>query len=558
MAKKNSWLQNMSLFEKQSYIEPGHPRLSIARQCKLLGFNRSGYSRQNDYSMKKSSENLKLMRLIDEEYTRHSFYGSCKIRDYLRRCGYKVNRKRIQRLMRMGIQSIAPRPDTSAPRKKHKIYPYMKVKSKKSFLFVAALFPPCSSIGGFRVLGFVKNLFNMGYGIKVLSLKKYHNEPIDFELLKKIPEGVDVIRTNHINLFDFWKKIRKRNIDSTNIDISNKKKSNGQRNILFSIKEHISYFLITPDSYIGWLPFSILSVFMLKKKPDYIIATAPPYTALIIGMFLKYIWKKLLIIDLRDPWIDNAYGHNRPAILEKWNKYLENKVFKNADLIISNNTHAAKLYAEEYPEYTSKICTITNGFDETFENITPVRITSNLELSIIHTGTLYGKRNIKNLINALEKVDARLLKINLFGIIDDKTQEMMIEKSDCVFFNGRVVHEKAVSYLKGADIILIIGNCVPDSVQIPGKIFEVLPFGKSIWLIDKRPSPTYDILKEVNIDFYYSENNENSIKSTLQEILYGWENNRDIKNTNALGKIDRFSRKELTKKLLEKIKSLKK
>ena len=116
----------MSLFEKQSCIEPAHPRLSISRQCKLLGLHRSSYYRQNNYPMKESRENLKLMRLIDEEYTRHPFYGSRKMRDYLGRCDYKVNRKRVQRLMRiMGIQSIAPKPDTSAPRKEHKTYPYL-------------------------------------------------------------------------------------------------------------------------------------------------------------------------------------------------------------------------------------------------------------------------------------------------------------------------------------------------------------------------------------------------------------------------------------------------
>jgi len=66
------------------------------------------------------------MRLIDEEYTRHPFYGSRKIRDYIGRCGYRVNHKRIQRLMRiMKIQSIGPKPNTSAPRKEHKIYPYL-------------------------------------------------------------------------------------------------------------------------------------------------------------------------------------------------------------------------------------------------------------------------------------------------------------------------------------------------------------------------------------------------------------------------------------------------
>ncbi len=64
--------------------------------------------------------------MIDAEYTRHPFYGSRKMRDVLRRRGYMVNRKRIQRLMRkMGIQSIAPQPGTSTPHPEHKVYPYL-------------------------------------------------------------------------------------------------------------------------------------------------------------------------------------------------------------------------------------------------------------------------------------------------------------------------------------------------------------------------------------------------------------------------------------------------
>ena len=57
------------------------------------------------------------MRLIDEEYTRHPFYGSRKIRDWLQKQGYGVNRKRVQRLMRrMGLESVAPKPNTSSKR----------------------------------------------------------------------------------------------------------------------------------------------------------------------------------------------------------------------------------------------------------------------------------------------------------------------------------------------------------------------------------------------------------------------------------------------------------
>ena len=106
-------------------IEPDHSQLSIMRQCALLGLPRASYYR-NAGGAEESEENLYFMRLIDEEYTRHPFFGSRKMRDYLRRLGHKVNRKRVRRLMRkMGIKSVAPSPNTSKPNLEHKVYPYL-------------------------------------------------------------------------------------------------------------------------------------------------------------------------------------------------------------------------------------------------------------------------------------------------------------------------------------------------------------------------------------------------------------------------------------------------
>ena len=115
----------MSVAEKRQCIDPEHPLLSVSRQCELIGLSRSSYYRHDELGME-SEENLALMRLIDEEYTRHPFYGSRKMRDYLRRQGYQVNRKRVQRLMRrMGLVSVAPKPNTSLAVKAHKVYPYL-------------------------------------------------------------------------------------------------------------------------------------------------------------------------------------------------------------------------------------------------------------------------------------------------------------------------------------------------------------------------------------------------------------------------------------------------
>lgn len=108
-------------------IDANHPTLSIARQCDLLNLSRASYYRSTDMNIgTETPENLELMRLIDEEYTRHPFYGSRKLRSCFRRQGREINRKRIQRLMRiMGLVSTAPKPNTSKRNKEHKVYPYL-------------------------------------------------------------------------------------------------------------------------------------------------------------------------------------------------------------------------------------------------------------------------------------------------------------------------------------------------------------------------------------------------------------------------------------------------
>ena len=98
-------------------------RLSITRQCELLQISRSSfyYRPQGE-----SGENLKLMRLIDEQFLETPFYGSRQMARHLRRQGYPLGRKRVQRFMRkMGIAAIYQPPKTSKPHPEHKIYPYL-------------------------------------------------------------------------------------------------------------------------------------------------------------------------------------------------------------------------------------------------------------------------------------------------------------------------------------------------------------------------------------------------------------------------------------------------
>lgn len=96
--------------------------MSVRRQCALVGLNRSTVYYD---PAPEPVENLRLMRLIDEQYTRCPFYGSRRIAAWLGTQGHPVNRKRVQRLLRvMGLEALYPKPNLSAGRG-HKVYPYL-------------------------------------------------------------------------------------------------------------------------------------------------------------------------------------------------------------------------------------------------------------------------------------------------------------------------------------------------------------------------------------------------------------------------------------------------
>jgi len=104
-------------------IDPNEPKLSIVRQCELLSVSRSSFY----FDAKGESPlNLKLMRLIDEQFLQTPFYGSRQMARWLRRRGYRVGRKRARRLMRkMGLVPIYQAPKTSLANPVHKVYPYL-------------------------------------------------------------------------------------------------------------------------------------------------------------------------------------------------------------------------------------------------------------------------------------------------------------------------------------------------------------------------------------------------------------------------------------------------
>jgi putative transposase len=112
-----------SVDAKRELVRHDEPRLSLCRRCELVGLNRSTYYLP---AATESEENLRLMRLIDEQYLKTPFYGSRRMTAVLKRRGEAVNRKRVRRLMAlMGLEGLDPKRRTTVADPDARSYPYL-------------------------------------------------------------------------------------------------------------------------------------------------------------------------------------------------------------------------------------------------------------------------------------------------------------------------------------------------------------------------------------------------------------------------------------------------
>ena len=113
----------MSVPDRRAMVERSGEAISVRRQCALLDLSRSGVYRA---IAPPPVDDLALMRRIDALHLALPFYGSRRMAFALNAEGRAINRKRVQRLMRvMGLEALVPRPGTSQAAAGHTVYPYL-------------------------------------------------------------------------------------------------------------------------------------------------------------------------------------------------------------------------------------------------------------------------------------------------------------------------------------------------------------------------------------------------------------------------------------------------
>ncbi len=436
----------------------------------------------------------------------------------------------------------------------------------KSVLVIAYFFPPLGGGGVQRTLKFVKYLPDNGWNPIVLTVREGGYDAFDNTLARELSPDVRIIRTSSIEPTRFYRKVRAR-LSSNSNPSSAGERGGKTGDIIRSLFD----FVFVPDDKLGWFPFALSEgKRLIKGKIDLIYSTAPPYTAHLIAYHLKRAAGAPWVADFRDAWTRNSFKRFPTTLHRNLEAYLERKVINSADRIITATEPLRREWLRAYPGLdASKLITITNGFDpQDFEGIEP-EISDKFTIS--YTGTFYAQRNPYHFLKGLgelltEKEELKdEIRVNLIGKFD-RVSDGIIEEAiqryglrEVVNSPGYVPHQEGISYLLGADVLLLVIASKEGEAILTGKIFEYLATRKPILaLVPKcaageliealeagRIVPPEDIegIKKAIYRFYLEYNEGASSPQPLSI------NEGSLRSRLKAEKLQSFTRQELTKKL---------
>ncbi|MDC0176703.1 glycosyltransferase family 4 protein [Polaribacter sp.] len=416
-------------------------------------------------------------------------------------------------------------------------------------LIITYYWPPAGGSGVQRWLKFVKYLQEFGIEPVVYTVDNVTYPREDKTLINEVSTNIKVLKQpiwEPLNLL-FWK--------------NNKPQKNGFANL--SKSRFLSFIrgnFFIPDPKVFWVKSSVryLQTYLNSNKIDTIISTGPPHSMHLIAQKLHQKNNIKWIADLRDPWSDLYFNKdfNQLSFAKNKNKRLEEAVLKNADCVLT----VSNSLKEEFAKAASRVELITNGFDD--EVLTKNRIELDHKFSISYIGLLPKQSNPTILFKVLKELCSqnenfkKELKLNFIGDISNEIQTEVINHQliDNVNFVGYVDHQKAIEYqIKAQVLLLLIPNVEKSKGILTGKIFEYLAAKRPILAIGPEQGDLAAIIKETNAGVVVGFDNEEKLSTEIVGLYHQFkEGNLEVNSKN----IEKYLRKELTKKLASIIKSL--
>ena len=420
----------------------------------------------------------------------------------------------------------------------------------KKILMITYDFPPARTSGIYRPVKFVKHLRAFGWEPIVLTVKNPGVLAHDDTLLKDIPSGVKVIRTLTIDLFQLTKKFhdllyrRKPVRDVSKAParedvrtnraqpISATQKKGWLKRYFFSpLNVFVERWLFIPDQMIGWFPFAFFAALriMITEKPDVVFSTSTPQTSHLVGIFLKILFRKPWIVDLRDNWFVGQENFRKKSPRGRLDYWLFKQFLKRGDQVVTMcEGNAADLIEEFSVQNPSKYQAITNGFDRD-DFVGSSENDGNRQtgkLLMLHMGTLYGGTTgaFFEALAELYMEDSQVekeLEVLFIGYVGGQYAQLIdhLGLRDKVKTPGFKPHPEAIRAMSDADVLLMfLGDRKVTNQQFPGKFFEYVNSERFILALGKR-GEIATALERSHCGVLVPHNDAKVIKDTIKDLV---------------------------------------
>ena len=400
-----------------------------------------------------------------------------------------------------------------------------------------------------RVLKHVTYLREMGWRPVVLTVENGDFPARDESLLAKIPADVPVHRVPIYEPYTLYRKLM--GAKGAAIDVNVNKTSAQRRGWKEQLSEFIRATFFIPDARVGWLLTAVKAAVEVCERynVDAVYSSSPPYTCALIGRAVKHRTGLPWVVGLRDPWTNFLTTPERWWLPAAIDRSLERSVLTEADAVESAWQGITDDALAKYPKLPrDKFHHVPNGFDSA--DFPDVHYVPNDVFTVTYTGSMYGHRNPRRFLEALERLraegvlgpdDVRLRFVGRFG---DDVKAMLAAShfATSVENIAYVPHAESVAYLMRSDVLLLIVDDTKESAEIvPGKVYEYLGVGRPILALAPQGSAIARLIDETQAGMVAPQEHVDAIVEALRTFYARWKAGTAIAtpNTSAVSAYER-------------------
>jgi len=421
----------------------------------------------------------------------------------------------------------------------------------RSVLMLCHTFPPAAAAGSFRVLRFAKFLPEYGWQPLIVSVRpgSYRVPRPDESLMQWVAGDAIIHRTTVWRPMLSLKKIVKSMILRCRGGVTQRESPDVSRRSLPAVECSFptlwtrmsntfrsleSLLLATPDTEVGWILPAVSAALPLIRRyhPEVIYTTGPPHSAHLIGLILKAVAGIPLVTDLRDPWARPPWrSANATCWRDTAQHWLEYLCVRFSDRVVLNTVQLEKEFRGAYPQSCrSKFLVVPNGYDpdlsKKITELLPANGCSSVNgrIHLCHAGGIYGKRDLRPLAVAVGKLVESGLNVSLhqIGVVSGRAElaGFLREKGleTVVSLTDQLSYEETLEQIANAEIALVIQPGT--SIQVPGKLYELLLFRKPIVALTERGA-TAEVIERFGLGVVAPPDNPGAIASAILHAANG-------------------------------------